>query len=745
MQNYNINPVLKCKTTNDKIYELLRSCNCKSYKIENNLVKIIYEITCDYIIDIYYDINTVIPQYLIIDNIGAEIDIGLLTKISNINLIIDEYDKIEDIIYVITNIFKSYIKLYKQLESQPKIISKNNDNFIKLLDIMKNKCLIRPSNIVKINQLHSNKTIVEILGDQILKIYKDSRFDIEFINDDLLSLKILLKNFNLRQKINNKLEVILNMTIAYDLLIPPSIILTSNILLKDDILQLISNMKPLTDNNTWSIKYSIFDTVNNIHNMINILGEIDIESTSPIDIIINDLEYLFSIKNKKISSLQLSELFDPDFISNKKFVSTIKDKKCWKKGTGYGDENSNKTSVWDIDEYITNINAKQQNIGLKMDKLLQILLDDNTMYILLSDNLYKIVNLFDSYILNNEVPISNIILIADILNDNLTQLLNYDGTKLVHINNVIQTVKDNLMVSNKIHKINLIDEKIFNEKINTNIHNLGPYAIFDEWKFKYISSKFNNFAHTKKKNVATMQQISKLYKEYLILKKSITISPSASMFFLVDKSSINKSRFIISGPMDTPYAYGLLIFDMDIPSTYPNKPPIVQFSNNGRKRFNPNLYECGKVCLSLLGTWAAEKGESWNSSSSTFLQILVSIQSLILVDEPFYNEPGYQNNYDKKTSDKYNSYIRFYTLNHTMNDLIEHIVLNTNPYPEFEFVIKNYFKFHRDNIIIQITQWLNDIVDEPLTKNKYNYNNAAITKLNFQKSVDKFINLSSQL
>ena len=46
----------------------------------------------------------------------------------------------------------------------------------------------------------------------------------------------------------------------------------------------------------------------------------------------------------------------------------------------------------------------------------------------------------------------------------------------------------------------------------------------------------------------------------------------------------------------------------------------------------------GKVCLSLLGTWDGDRGESWNSQTSTLLQVLVSIQSLILVPEPFFNE-----------------------------------------------------------------------------------------------------------
>ena len=64
--------------------------------------------------------------------------------------------------------------------------------------------------------------------------------------------------------------------------------------------------------------------------------------------------------------------------------------------------------------------------------------------------------------------------------------------------------------------------------------------------------------------------------------------------------------------------------------------------NIGSVRFNPNLYNCGKVCLSLLGTWQGQKEEMWCEKTSTFLQVMVSIQSLILVPDPYFNEPGYE-------------------------------------------------------------------------------------------------------
>lgn len=68
----------------------------------------------------------------------------------------------------------------------------------------------------------------------------------------------------------------------------------------------------------------------------------------------------------------------------------------------------------------------------------------------------------------------------------------------------------------------------------------------------------------------------------------------------------------------------------------------VVYYHSGGLRINPNLYDNGKVCLSLLGTWSGRGCEKWNPAQSTMLQVLVSIQALILNEKPYYNEPGYE-------------------------------------------------------------------------------------------------------
>ena len=65
---------------------------------------------------------------------------------------------------------------------------------------------------------------------------------------------------------------------------------------------------------------------------------------------------------------------------------------------------------------------------------------------------------------------------------------------------------------------------------------------------------------------------------------------------------------------------GIYEFDIEFPPHYPSVPPLVTFMTTGgrRVRFNPNLYESGKVCLSLLGTWS---GQQWKPNKSTLLQV----------------------------------------------------------------------------------------------------------------------------
>lgn len=111
------------------------------------------------------------------------------------------------------------------------------------------------------------------------------------------------------------------------------------------------------------------------------------------------------------------------------------------------------------------------------------------------------------------------------------------------------------------------------------------------------------------------------------------------IYWVADETNITQGWAIICGMEGTPYHGGIFCFEVHFPDNYPFEPPkFTYLTNNGRTRFNPNLYINGKVCLSLLNTWA---GEQWSAIQS-LTSILQSIQTMVLCDHPLHNEPCFQ-------------------------------------------------------------------------------------------------------
>ncbi|KAI0123981.1 hypothetical protein BJ170DRAFT_686356 [Xylariales sp. AK1849] len=137
-------------------------------------------------------------------------------------------------------------------------------------------------------------------------------------------------------------------------------------------------------------------------------------------------------------------------------------------------------------------------------------------------------------------------------------------------------------------------------------------------------------------------------------------------------SRLDVMKILIIGPKGTPYEYGFFEFDLFCPITYPQSAPHIKFktTGGGRVRFNPNLYEDGKVCLSLLGTW---EGEPWRPEHSTLLQVLVSIQSMIFCETPWYNEPGRELHEDQSKSIQYSNDVRSWCIQHAVFPWVEAI------------------------------------------------------------------------
>ncbi|EIN10758.1 hypothetical protein PUNSTDRAFT_142698 [Punctularia strigosozonata HHB-11173 SS5] len=188
-------------------------------------------------------------------------------------------------------------------------------------------------------------------------------------------------------------------------------------------------------------------------------------------------------------------------------------------------------------------------------------------------------------------------------------------------------------------------------------------------------------------------------KELAVLTTNLPVSWDSSIFLKVDETRVDIIKALIIGPQGTPYQNGCFLFDIFLGPSYNQMSPSVKYmtTNGGKFRFNPNLYADGKVCLSLLGTW---QGPGWIAGKSTLLQVLISIQSMILCDEPYLNEPGWANDAGTPQSKDYSANVRRMVVKTAMLDNLK------SPPEPFEDIIRTHFRLKARSITVQLDQWL---------------------------------------
>lgn len=163
-------------------------------------------------------------------------------------------------------------------------------------------------------------------------------------------------------------------------------------------------------------------------------------------------------------------------------------------------------------------------------------------------------------------------------------------------------------------------------------------------------------------DIISKNTINRLLKDIKQIIKNPLIDQG--IYYIHDETDIMKGYAMIIGPEDTPYFGGFYFFTLTYPFDYPHSPPIVKYFTNGNRiRFNPNLYVCGKVCISLLNTW---RGEQW-TSCQTISTILLTLCT-ILCKNPLLNEPGISENHID--CNNYNKIIEYYNIDIAICDII---------------------------------------------------------------------------
>jgi hypothetical protein len=326
----------------------------------------------------------------------------------------------------------------------------------------------------------------------------------------------------------------------------------------------------------------------------------------------------------------------------------------------------------------------------------------------------KNINLFDVLleILDNLVDKSSNEFIKIIV-DNTKELYDEISTLLI----TKDDIEMKCFINFKLTINKFINKNVKIHKVETSLIELSQYDDYKKMVTKYqygttVLEQSHRYIKDSKHSLSSKSLI-RIMSELSSLKKDLPLHWDSSVIMRIIPTNMNLITFIITGPKDTPYHNGLFEFHAYFPDGYPNSVPkvLIHTTGNGKVRFNPNLYACGKVCLSLLGTWGGDKGESWIPQISTFFQVIISIQSLIFVDEPYFNEPGYQNSMGTergiKSSKEYNDNIRYETVNVAMLDMLK------NPPLSYEPFVKEYFKFKKTEIIDMVQKWVNESTSKP--------------------------------
>jgi len=608
------------------------------------------------------------------------------------------------------NLYNDVFHIYQKYE----ITTKNNLDFTML---EKKSHLYRESNTynninTQKNLLFNINQVYNIIVNEIKKINQnmDYKHYINPINDNIYNLNTFL--YIVKDK--NPIELKITLDPKLYPFIPPKVEFITQTIKLPLILSLINVdiLKLKNWNSTISLEWLILEFVKALQPIIH-------------NYILDKKSEYFEWDTMMIQLQSLTKTNNIENIFNIKpsiIVKTEKkDTQYWTAGVGYGYGNN---MDWDILNYVKETELNNMELILLLNKI-NIYMKTNTnvdMTIIINyiTNMLKGLSLLE---LEKNIELYNTIF--DILNSIKTVNIVLDANNItMYINNIIEEMKlfnNTLYESHEIYKkindmyiyfkssqiVNILDNKQnFVEKQNF----IKEYEdVMKKLQFNEYNVDNSHLFYSKVNDKSTTKAMLRMISEISSFKSNMPLQWDSSIWVRYSKQHNNVFSFFISGPKDTPYENGIFEFHASFPTNYPQSEPqvLLKTTGNNTVRFNPNLYNNGKVCLSLLGTWSGQENEKWNPKTSTFIQVIVSIQSLILVEQPYFNEPGFERYINtlegKKLSDSYNIPLQIATIKYAINDMI------LNPPNGMEEVIKQHFKFKKDDIINTTSKWLYDL------------------------------------
>ncbi|KAI3506387.1 hypothetical protein L1887_28745 [Cichorium endivia] len=241
-------------------------------------------------------------------------------------------------------------------------------------------------------------------------------------------------------------------------------------------------------------------------------------------------------------------------------------------------------------------------------------------------------------------------------------------------------VEESLLLDSPAQRLNLDDSGKLSESPRFEEGNSGFFRGFDIVK----DPLDHYYLGVNGQNTTGRKWLKKVQQDWNILQNNL---PNG-IYVRCYENRMDLLRAVVVGAYGTPYQDGLFFFDFHLPPEYPDVPPSAYYHSGGW-RINPNLYEEGKVCLSLLNTWSGKGNEVWDSKSSSILQVLVSLQGLVLNSKPYFNEAGYDKQIGTPEGEK-NSFS--YNENTFLLNCKTIMYLIRRPPKDFEDLVTEHFK-----------------------------------------------------
>jgi ubiquitin-protein ligase len=196
----------------------------------------------------------------------------------------------------------------------------------------------------------------------------------------------------------------------------------------------------------------------------------------------------------------------------------------------------------------------------------------------------------------------------------------------------------------------------------------------------------------------------RLVKDINILKYNQDDLNKRGIYFAVDESNMFNINFLIiprhkeDGNLASPYTNGLFLFKLEIPNDFPVSPPKTTFyPQQNVCRLHPNYYEGGKICLSIINTWASD---DWSPSMS--LLALANVLEERFNERALSFEPGHEvetmSNYQK-----FNHIVRFGVYQVAICNVLEN---KYKEYEPFNTTIKAYWNMQKNAIIQDVKSLL---------------------------------------